>query len=128
MEVFWITYTTRLFIYLYHRSPRVYKVDECLTFYMAHKPQSFIWPTIFKHSGSMCNALELSIKRVQDNHAKLLYFKFEKMQFIGNNVKETSSKFRIHWCNFHFYTQTKTFIKVHLNRSRISCSYSRLCM
>ena len=46
------------------------------------------------------------------------------MQFIENNVKETSSKFRIHWCNFHFYTQTRTFIKMHLNRSRISCSYS----
>ena len=47
----------------------------------------------------------------------------KKMQFIKNDVKETSSKFRIQWCNFNFYTQTRKPIKMHLNRSPLSCCY-----
>ena len=33
------TYTACLFMYLYQRSPKVYKIDECLTFHIAHKPK-----------------------------------------------------------------------------------------
>ena len=56
-------------MYLYSRSPMVYKIYECLTFYIAHKPK-YVMSTVAVNYGILSNILVPCAMLIRAHHKK----------------------------------------------------------